>query len=166
MRASELVRFIAVSCAGLKAGIFLCTFATAPARAALTPSDFVLQQQITHRYFVWMMPALMLATLVSLIAWLVLERTRASRATLILVTLSALGVVFVFVLTRIVNVPINNQLMTWSVTAPPANLRELWQPWEQATTVRMIASITAFAFALLALGRGPAHRRSTFGPRN
>ena len=166
MRASGLVRFIAVSGSGLVAGVFLSTLATAPARGALNPSSFVQQQQIAHRYFVWMMPILILTTLVALVVWLVLERKRASKATLMMVSLSALGIVFVFVLTRIVNVPVNDQLMTWSVTAPPANLRELWQPWEQANTVRTIVSIGAFALAVLAVGRGRTHRRSTFPSRD
>jgi uncharacterized membrane protein len=154
MRVLGVVRFIAVICSGLVAGIFLCTLATKPARDAVSATSFVQQQQIIHTYFVVMMPILILSTLLTLLVWLWLVRSRETRATFWLVAVATIGIVFVFVLTRIVNVPINDQLMTWSISAPPANLRELWRPWEQANFVRTIVSIAEFGFAVLALSRG------------
>jgi len=55
-------------------------------------------------------------------------------------------------ITRAVNVPINNQLMTWSAAAPPANLRELWAPWERVHTIRTIVAVGAFVLEAVALG--------------
>lgn len=59
--------------------------------------------------------------------------------------------VFVVVLTRAVNVPLNDQLMAWEIAAPPSNLRELWAPWERAHVIRTAAAVVAFVLAVLAL---------------
>ena len=45
------------------------------------------------------------------------------------------------VLTRVVNFPINDALVTWNVTSPPANIRELWAPWEHVHTIRAALSV-------------------------
>lgn len=37
------------------------------------------------------------------------------------------------VLTRTVDVPINNQLMTWSSSAPSADVMQIWTRWEPCT---------------------------------
>jgi uncharacterized membrane protein len=65
---------------------------------------------------------------------------------------AAAAIVFAFAITRFINYPINDALMTWSVTAPPPNVRELWVPWEQAHTLRSAASVAAFALQVIALG--------------
>jgi uncharacterized membrane protein len=57
----------------------------------------------------------------------------------------------VAVLTRTINVPINDALMTWQAAAPPPNLRELWAPWEQVHTIRATLSVVAFILEMLAL---------------
>jgi len=62
-----------------------------------------------------------------------------------------MALVCVLVLTRAVNVPINEQLMTWSVETPPANLMEIWRPWEQVHSIRTVIAIAAFAFQVVAL---------------
>lgn len=59
--------------------------------------------------------------------------------------------VFVVVLTRSVNAPLNDQLMTWKIVAPPSNLRELWATWERVHVMRTSAAVVAFVFAVLAL---------------
>ena len=41
-------------------------------------------------------------------------------------------------MTRIVNFPINDAMMTWSAAAPPSNVRDLWAPGAQLHTVRHI----------------------------
>jgi hypothetical protein len=51
-----------------------------------------------------------------------------------------------------VNVPINDQLMTWSMESPPANVRELWAPWERVHTIRTVLAIGAFILEAAALG--------------
>lgn len=55
------------------------------------------------------------------------------------------------VLTQAVNIPINGQLMTWSIETPPANLMELWRPWERVHSIRTVLAGAAFAFQVVAL---------------
>jgi hypothetical protein len=49
-----------------------------------------------------------------------------------LVAFATGAMVFVAALTRAVDIPINNQLMTWSVASPPDNAGEIWSRWEKA----------------------------------
>lgn len=55
------------------------------------------------------------------------------------------------VLTRVVNVPINDALMTWNAASPPSNIRELWAPWEQVHSIRAALSVCAFVLEVMAL---------------
>jgi Domain of unknown function (DUF1772) len=49
------------------------------------------------------------------------------------------------------NVPVNNQLETWNVAAPPANAREIWSQWEKAHVVRTIFWVVGFFVETVAL---------------
>lgn len=68
-----------------------------------------------------------------------------------LVAVATAAILFIFLMTLAVNVPINEQLMTWSVESPPANVRELWAPWERVHTIRTVAAIGAFILEAAAL---------------
>jgi hypothetical protein len=59
--------------------------------------------------------------------------------------------VAVAAMTRLVNFPINDAMMTWSALAPPSNVRALWAPWEHVHTVRATLSVLAFVLEVLAL---------------
>ncbi|MFN2633015.1 MAG: anthrone oxygenase family protein, partial [Thermoanaerobaculia bacterium] len=138
-------RFAAVLFSGLVAGIFLgdrmgATFA----RPALSPSSFVTFQQIQHVHFLTMMPILIGAAVVSLAAWLLLIRSRLGSAELLFLALAAAACAAVIVVTRTVNVPINDRLMTWNPASPPADVREIWARWEQTHTVRTVLAAAAF----------------------
>jgi hypothetical protein len=61
------------------------------------------------------------------------------------------GVLFCVLLTRLVNVPLNDQLVTWSVAFPPPNVHELWMPWEGAHAIRTVLAVAAFVLAVVAL---------------
>ncbi|MEO6392647.1 MAG: DUF1772 domain-containing protein [Pyrinomonadaceae bacterium] len=150
MKILGTVRAIAVIVSGLKAGIFLGVFTTFSARSALDAASFVQHQQDIHVVYVFMMPALMLTTFVALAIWLWLTRSNRS-AEFWLVLASLAGLIIVFAITRIVNVPINDQLMTWRASAPPANLREIWAPWERANAVRTLVSGVAFVLTVFAV---------------
>jgi hypothetical protein len=50
-----------------------------------------------------------------------------------------------------VNVPLNDQLVTWSVAFPPPNVHELWMPWEGAHAIRTVVAVAAFVLAVGAL---------------
>ena len=54
--------------------------------------------------------------------------------------------------TRTVNVPINNQLMAWNASSPPPDVMAIWARWEQMHTARTFLAVLGFAFELLAFG--------------
>jgi uncharacterized membrane protein len=146
-----VVRLIAVVCAGLLAGIYLHDRAAAAARAGLSVSSFVQYQQTVHLTFVRMMPALMLGAVLAGLAWLILVRSHRRSPEFWLLAAALCGIILIAVMTRLVNVPLNDQLMTWNAISPPANLRELWAPWERVDTIRTIVAICAFIMEVLAL---------------
>ncbi|MEP6767034.1 MAG: DUF1772 domain-containing protein [Acidobacteriota bacterium] len=146
-------RFAAVLSSGLVAGIFLGDRMGASfARPALSPSSFVAFQQIQHVHFVTMMQILIGAAVVSIAAWLFLIRSRIGSREYLFLALAAGACAAVIVVTRTVNVPINDRLMTWNAASPPAGVREIWSRWEQTHTVRTVLAALAFFFALLAFG--------------
>jgi uncharacterized membrane protein len=152
MNALVIVRLIAIVCTGLVAGIFLGhRMGVSMATPHLPPSSYVQLQQIIHVHFVRMMPALVLASVGGSVLWTILLRSRWSTAGFWLVLGASVAMVAVLVMTRAVNIPINNQLMTWSIQAPPTNLMELWRPWEQVHSIRTVLAIAAFAAQVVAL---------------
>ena len=159
MDAIAIVRVVAVVCAGLKAGIFLGHRA-GPQHAAqkLNPSSFVQFQQVVHIHFVRFMPPLTLAALLSALIWLVSLRSQWTSIQFWLLAASVCGLAISAVLTRAVNVPLNNQLMTWSVDAPPENLRELWDPWDRVNTIRAIVVTGVLILEAVALSLGSVDR--------
>jgi uncharacterized membrane protein len=153
MSVSAVVRFVAVLSTGLVAGIFLGDRMGASfARPALPPSSFVKFQQIQHMHFVRMMPILIGIAIVSIVVWLVLIRSRVQSPEFVFLGLGALAFISVIVVTRTVNVPINDQLMTWNASSPPPDVMETWARWEQLHTVRTFLAVLGFAFALVAFG--------------
>lgn len=151
MRTLTVARVVAVGCVGLYAGILLGDLAgPAQARPQLNPSSFVQLQQIIHARYVFIMPALIAATVIAGVTWLVLIRSNRA-AEFWFVTGSMAGVLFCLLLTRLVNVPLNDQLVTWSVAFPPPNVHELWMPWEGAHAIRTVVAVAAFVLAVVAL---------------
>ena len=150
MRLLLIARVLVVVCTGLLAGIFLGYLASAPARAALSASSFVQHQQVVHVYYARIMPPLIVAAVLAGLAWLLLVRWQWRGAEFWLIAAATGGIVFIGVLTRAVNVPLNDQLMTWSIAAPPSNLRELWATWERIHTIRTAVAVVAFVLAVVA----------------
>lgn len=159
MTALTVARVATVVSTGLFAGILLGDRAGATyARPRLTPSGFVQFQQIVHANFVRMMPVLILAAILAGLVWLLSIRRRWRGAEFWLVAAATAAVLLCAILTRAVNVPINEQLMTWSVSTPPPDLRERWAPWERVHTIRTIAAGGAFLLEAVALSRAASRR--------
>jgi uncharacterized membrane protein len=147
-----IVRVVAVVCIGLLAGIFLGHRAGAYyALQKLSPSSFVQFQQVVHVHFVRFMPPLVLTALLTALVWLLMVRSRWTTAEFWLIAVSTCGIVLIAAMTRAVNVPLNNRLMTWDITAPPSNLREVWAPWDRVNTVRAFLATGALIFEAVAL---------------
>jgi uncharacterized membrane protein len=147
------IAVVAMICAGLLAGIFLGDRAGAYyARIKLSDSSFVQFQQVVHVHFVKMMPPLVLSALLTSLIWLLMVRSQWRAAEFWLVAASTAAIAVSAALTRTVNVPINEQLMTWNVADPPANVRELWALWERVHTIRTFGAMGAFVLESVALG--------------
>jgi uncharacterized membrane protein len=146
------VPVISIVCAGLSSGVFLGhKMGISVARHRLTPQDFVHLGQSSHRYFSRVMPILTISGVLASVLWSVLLRSSSQTVQFWFVLGASIEMVAAVVLTRAVNIPINKQLMSWSTEAPPANLREVWEPWEKAHTVRTILVLSAFILQVVAL---------------
>ena len=49
------------------------------------------------------------------------------------------------------NIPINNQIKTWSIASPPSSWVELCAQWWQFQTARTIAAVCGLALLILAV---------------
>jgi hypothetical protein len=153
MSVLAMVRMIAIFSSGIFAGILFgdrmgATFA----RPSLSPSSFLQFQRIQHVHFARMMPPLTLAAIAGALGWLIMVRAQWNSSQFSLVAVATGAMVLAAVLTFRVNIPINNQLMTWNVAAPPENMREIWNRWEKIHTIRTILWLSAFALEVTALG--------------
>ena len=147
-----LARLIALLATGLTAGIFLGHRAgVSRASARLSLSSFVHLQQIIHETFQWMMPLLVVGALFGTVAWTVLARMGVVAAfSLLLVASLALTITVGF--TRVINIPINRQLVKWSSENPPADAPRIWSRWERVHSIRTVLVIGAFVCQIVALG--------------
>lgn len=147
-----IVRVVAIACAGILAGIYL-GYGAGPQYAlqALSASNFVQFQQIVHVHYVTFMPPLVLAALLAAVVWLVLIRARWRSPEFWLIVMSASGMAAIAVMTRAISLPLNDQLMTWSITDPPSHLRELWAPWERVNVVRAYLAVGVVVMEAIAL---------------
>jgi uncharacterized membrane protein len=151
MRWIQAAQFVHLVSTGLLTGIlFGDRWGVSPVRTQLPASCFVEYQQGLHLNFVPLMPILMSVSIVSGAFVLVALRRRSRSIQFACTALATIGVVVVLVHTRIINVPINDALMTWQASAPPADLREIWSRWEQAHTIRTIVSVVALVSSALA----------------
>jgi uncharacterized membrane protein len=147
-----IVRVVAVVCTGLLAGIFLGHRAGAYyALQKISASGFVQFQQVVHLHFVRFMPPLVLTALLTALAWLLMVRSQWTSAEFWLIAASTCGIAFIAAMTRAVNVPLNNWLMTWNIDAPPSNLREMWAPWDRVNTIRAYVATGVLIFEAVAL---------------
>ena len=149
MNAFAVVRFVAVFATGLLAGIFLGDRMGASfARPALSPSSFVKFQQIQHVHFVKMMPIFMGIAILSSITWLILLRSRAGSWASPSSPWRRLRTFPLVCSRELSTYPINDLLMTWNASSPPANVMEIWARWEQVHTLRTCLAVWGLRLSL------------------
>lgn len=143
---------IALISTGLVAGVFLGHRAGGSrAYRRLDPGSFILLQQGIHQTFQWMMPPLLLAAVLGTPVWARLLWVRGPAVAFWLVVVAAVCMLVAAGATRVVNVPINRLLMSWSSETPPANLRHVWDRWEGVHSIRTVLALVAFVCQALAL---------------
>ena len=153
MSALLAVQIVSVFTTGLLAGIFFGDrMGNSYARPKLSASAFVTFQQVQNVRFARMMPLPILAALVSDVLWLVLLRDHMDLSSFRLLAVGTLALFLAVVLTRVVNIPINNRLAKWSSASPPSDFTSTWARWERVHTVRTILAVLSFALVLAAFG--------------
>jgi uncharacterized membrane protein len=147
-----ILRVVAVVSAGLLAGIFLGHRAGLHyALSELNPSSFVRLGQTMYAHNARFMPSLVFTAPASSVLWLVMVGSQWRTAEFWLVATSACGIVAIVAVSRAVNLPLNQQLMTWSVASPPPNPQQLWAPWERINTLRSVLATGALVLETVAL---------------
>ena len=147
-------RFLQLFLTGLYTGLlFADRIGVTPIRPKLPPAAFVLYQQELHLRFGKLMPVLLLGSLLAGIISLSLMRRNYQSKEFIFATIATLCTIGVIILTLLINVPINETLMTWQVTSPPDNVMQLWAPWEGTHTIRTVIAVLGFASLTYAAAR-------------
>ncbi|HSQ81420.1 MAG TPA: DUF1772 domain-containing protein [Casimicrobiaceae bacterium] len=114
----------------------------------LSAAAYVEQQQHAIRALNSLLPAAgALCIVLTLVLAMAAKRNPRTRYLLLA---STVCMVVAAVVTRFGNQPINAQVITWAVQAPPANWAELRDWWWQWHTVRTVAMVAALAMLILA----------------
>jgi uncharacterized membrane protein len=75
---------------------------------------------------------------------------RHERPDFYLLIAASICIIAVALITAFGNIPINNQIITWSINSPPSNWMELGEKWWRFQTVRTIAAIAGLSFLIVA----------------
>ena len=151
-----ITRFLQLVFMGLYTGIlFGDRVGVTPIRPKMPAASFVLYQQQLHLVFGKLMPVLLFGSLLAGIVSLVLQRRNYRNMEYLLTVIAILCNAAVMILTVLINVPVNQTLMTWQVSTPPENVMQLWAPWEGSHTIRTVIAVLGFA----ALAYAYAHKR-------
>ncbi len=160
-----LPQALAVIALGLSAGWYLgLSNEVVPALNQLDAATYIqVQQKLDQSTQNWGYTALFFAaTLMPFIA-AGLAAFKSQRRTalfwLLVALLHFLGVYWVSIVT---NLPIQQDMMQWSATAPPADWQSLRATWATGNSIRTIAEIICFISALILIIRRDTIANSTF----
>jgi hypothetical protein len=120
------------------------------ARARMSPSSVIEFQQIVHLNYLLTLPALSWLAIAAAVLWLVMVRRRRDSLEFRALLAGAAAIIVGQAITFILNVPINNQLETWSAAAPPVDARAIWSQWERAHVVRTVLWMVGFFLEVVA----------------
>ncbi len=131
---------------GLYTGIlFGDRLGISPVRPKLPASSFVLFQQDLHTRFGKLMPVLLIGSLVAGILWLILRRRDFRTSEYLLTAIATFCNAIVMIVTILINVPVNETMMSWQASVPPDNVMQLWAPWEGGHTIRTVVALLGFS---------------------
>ena len=128
------------------------------ARSAMNAPSFIQFQQIVHINYLRTLPALSTIALAAPLLWLIILRARRNGAEFKVLLGATIAIAAGYTITFVFNVPVNNQLETWNIAAPPPNAREIWSQWEKAHVVRTIFWMVGFFLETVALAMSASHR--------
>jgi len=130
----------------LVTGVFWGTwFTLTRSLSDFSPGEFIHIGQTIIANVAIPMGILMPATLFFLL-WSMWITYNKSRPAFYLYAMSFLLMVVTLIITVAVEVPIDNQIKTWTVNTIPENWKSLRQTWDEFHTARTFTSIASFAF--------------------
>ena len=114
----------------------------------MSPAFYTEKMQHAIRVFTIPLPTIVVLGVLFTIAAAFLARSE--RPNFYLLIVAGIFIVAVALITRFGNIPINNQILTWSINSPPPNWAELAQKWWRLQTLRTLMAIGALAFLISA----------------
>ena len=116
--------------------------------AGMSPAFYTEKMQHAIRVFTVPLPTVVLLGVFFTIASTFLARRE--RPDFYLLIAASICILAVALITAFGNVPINNQIRTWSSNSPPSSWSELSQRWWRFQTVRTIAAVGGLCFLISA----------------
>lgn len=113
----------------------------------MSPAFYTEKMQHAIRVFTIPLPTVVILGVLFTIASTVLARRE--RPDFYLLIAASICIVAVALITAFGNIPINNQIRMWNVSAPPPNWGDLAQKWWQFQTVRTIAAIGGLSLLVI-----------------
>ena len=117
--------------------------------SGMSPAFYTEKMQHAIRVFTIPLPTIVVLGLLFTIAAAFL--VRSERSNFYLLIAATICIAAVALITRLGNIPINNQILTWSSDSPPSNWAELAQTWWRLQTLRTALAIAALAFLISAV---------------
>ena len=149
----KLTEFFALMLTALVTGVFWGTwFTLTRSLENFSPAEFIhIGKTIIANVALPMriiMPATLIVMLIAL--W---QSFAVHKAAFYLYAVSFLLMVITLIITVAVEVPIDNQIKTWTETSMPHNWQNLRQTWDKFHTIRTFSSIASLAFFAMGLIR-------------
>lgn len=115
---------------------------------AMSPAFYTEKMQHAIRIFTIPLPTIVILGVIftGLSAFL----DRAERPNFYLLLAATACIMAVALITRFGNIPINNEILKWSISSPPSNWADLAQKWWHFQTIRTVLAIAALAFLISA----------------
>lgn len=117
--------------------------------AGLLPGFFI--EKIQHSIRVLTVPLPALAAVGLLFTLAATIQARRDRRRFYLLVAASLCVIAGAASTALGNVPINEQILTWSSASPPSNWTEVIEQWRLFHFVRTVLTMTGLCFLLVAV---------------
>lgn len=160
---ATLLQVLATLLIGLMAGFFFAfSVDVIPAMRDFNAQDYIATQQAINRAVRNIPFALAYfgAATIPLVTAAALWAAGDGRRAALWLAIGLAYVSGVFLLTREINIPINNALALWDPKAPPANWMQAREDWNQANLWRCLAACASFVAALAVLAWGPRPARA------
>lgn len=145
----KVAQFINIFLFALVAGVFWGTwFSLGRSMASITPETYLETGRAMIQNLAWPMRILMPAAILSTLPVLFLLFRRKTAGALYLASAGLLLFIATLLITLLANVPINEQLMQWTLATLPSNWEEIRDRWQFYHTIRTFASLAALGCVL------------------